>query len=402
MKNSAPNYFQGLNHLLQQHERSIPCLLIDLNRLDANIKTLKSQLPDQRSFRIVVKSLPSFQLLNYIIERTDSTNLMVFHQPFLSDLSRRLDHRFDLLLGKPMPIKTAHYYFKTLVPSTNGFSPFRQIQWLVDSSIRIGEYIALAKGLDKIFRLNLEIDVGLHRGGFSDLQELRSGLQLIQQNSKWVKLSGLMGYDPQVVKLPRLLRSQQRAYELANQFYAACKELIRNDFPDLWTPHLVFNGAGSPTLSLHQSRHSPLNDLAAGSCLVKPSTFDIPTLRAYQPACFIATPILKKRSGTLIPGLESYNAVLQGLFPHYRQSLFIYGGNWLADYCYPIGCRSNWFMGASTNQSMVNLPAKVPIEVDDFIFLRPQQSEFVFLQFGQLLPFRGSELLPAWDLLHQA
>lgn len=395
------SYFQQLNQMLRAGERAIPCLLIDLDRLDHNIKVLQAQLKADTHFRIVVKSLPSFELLDYIIQRTGSTRLMVFHQPFLSDLSQKLDERFDLLLGKPMPIKTAAYYFQTLLPGQQNFNPFQQIQWLVDTPQRIQEYIDLAKSLQQKLRLNLEIDVGLHRGGFPDLAQLRAGLRLIQEHSSLVNFSGLMGYDPHVVKLPRLLKSPQKAFRLANDFYTSCQELIRTEFPELWSPDLSFNGAGSPTLTMHQHHRSPLNDIAAGSCLMKPGDFDIPSLLDYQPACFIATPVLKKLIGTRLPGIEKWNPILSRLIPRYHQSFFIYGGYWKADYCYPQGCRTNQLFGPSTNQSMVNAPFRARLEVDDFIFLRPRQSEFVFLQFGQLLPFRGAKLLPAWELLSQ-
>lgn len=401
MSQVAELYFQQLNLLLRTQKRSIPCLLIDLDRLDHNLKVIQSQINKSAHFRLVVKSLPSYELLDYIIKRTDSTRLMVFHQPFLSDLSHRLDERYDLLLGKPMPVKTAAYYFQTLRPDTSNFNPFRQIQWLVDTPQRIYEYIDLAKNLQQKLRLNLEIDVGLHRGGFSNLVQLRAGLQLLQEHSPQVRFSGLMGYDPHVVKLPRLLKKPQKAFRQANDFYTSCQKLIRTEFPELWSPGLTFNGAGSPTLPMHQYAGSPLNDIAAGSCLVKPGDFDIPGLLDYQPACFIATPILKKFSDTRLPGIEKWSPFLSSLIPRYRQSFFIYGGYWKADYCYPAGCRTNQLFGPSTNQSMVNAPIGTHLEVDDFLFLRPRQSEFVFLQFGQLLPFRAQKLFSPWKLLKQ-
>ena len=92
----------------------------------------------------------------------NTDKLMVFHQPFLSDLSSTLDQRADVLLGKPMPIRTAQYYYKTLPKLKNDFDPYRQVQWLVDTEARIFQYISLAQKLGKRLRLNLELDVGLH------------------------------------------------------------------------------------------------------------------------------------------------------------------------------------------------------------------------------------------------
>jgi D-serine deaminase-like pyridoxal phosphate-dependent protein len=324
---------------------------------------------------------------------------MVFHQPFLTDLSSRLHQEADILLGKPMPVKTAAYYYQHLPEKTNGLDPFTQVQWLLDTPKRIHEYIELAKSLPNRLRANLEIDVGLHRGGFRNTSELRKALQLIQENQEWIDFSGFMGYDPHVVKLPKIIRSAQKAFSLSNVYYQECKDLLRTEFPDLWDERLVFNGGGSPTLQLHQNLPSPVNDLAAGSCLVKPSTFDIPSLMEYLPACFIASPILKKFRDTTLPAIEWLKAALNFIAPSFRQSFFIYGGYWKADYFYPKGTKENKLFGSSTNQTMINAPQSVQLKVDDFVFLRPRQSEFVFLHFGEILPVRDGKILTPWTIL---
>ena len=387
-------YFKNLNKELKNYQRAIPCLLIDLDILDKNITETLSNFRNNASIRVVVKSLPSVQLIDYILQKTNSNKLMVFHQPFLTDLTSRLNNKVDILLGKPMPIKTAEYFYNNLPQQHNGLNPYTQIQWLVDTEKRIEEYIKLAKQLNQKLRLNIEIDVGLHRGGFSSLKSLIKGLSLIENNQYFVEFSGFMGYDPHVVKLPNIIRSQKKASHLANQFYEQCKSLVQNDFPELWNNNLTFNGAGSPTLNLHKEQNSPINDIAIGSCFVKPTAFDIPSLKNYKPAAFIATPILKTFSNTTLPGLEK----LKQFFT--KKSAFIYGGFWKADYYYPKGIKQNNLFGASTNQTMINIPKSESLQVDDFVFLRPHQSEFVFLQFGEILPIRNGKIQQSWQLLN--
>ena len=389
-------YFKTLNKELKNYQRAIPCLLVDLDILDENITEVISNFRKDTSLRVVVKSLPSFQLIEYILEKTHSNKLMVFHQPFLTDLASRLDNKSDVLLGKPMPIKTAEYFYNNLPQQHNGFNPFTQTQWLVDTEKRIKEYINLAKQLNQKLRLNIEIDVGLHRGGFSSLENLRKGLSLIQNNQEFVGFSGFMGYDPHVVKLPKIIRSEKKALQLANQFYEQCKSLLQKEFPLLWNDNLTFNGAGSPTLNLHKEQSSPINDISIGSCFVKPTSFDILSLKNYKPAAFIATPVLKIFSNTTLPGLET----LKKLFT--KKSAFIYGGFWKADYYYPKGIKQNNLFGASTNQTMINIPKNVSLQVDDFVFLRPHQSEFVFLQFGEVLPIRKGKIQQPWQLLNNS
>ncbi|MEM6379944.1 MAG: alanine racemase, partial [Bacteroidota bacterium] len=310
-----------------------------------------------------------------------------------------LDEQADVLLGKPMPIKTAGYFYQNLPETNQGFDPYTQIQWLVDTQERIVDYLDLARQLGKTLRLNLEIDVGLHRGGFRDLEQLRAALELIKVNPKQLSFSGLMGYDPHVTKLPKLLRSAEKSLRLANTFYQECKRLIQNDFSDLWSADLTFNGAGSPTINLHQTNTSPLNDISAGSCLVKPTTFDIPTLEDYVPACYIATPVLKAFQNTNLPAMEGMQRVFNLLDSSNQQSYFIYGGYWKADYHYPTGIKQNALFGGSTNQTMLNAPPKTQLEVDDFVFLRPHQSEFVFLQFGNILAIRDGKIVEEWQVL---
>lgn len=391
-------YFRGLGVVLKKCHRPVPSLVVDLDRLDKNINTLLSDINPQASLRIVVKSLPSLDLLNYVMPRLTTNRLMVFHQPFLTDLSSSLDEKADVLMGKPMPIQTAKYYYFNLPQSMDTFDPYRQVQWLVDTKERLVQYIQLASELGKKIRLNLELDTGLHRGGFSNLEALEEALAIILKHTDDVEFSGLLGYDPHVVKIPRWITSQKKLFMQSNVFYEACKALIKQKFPTLWNDMLTYNGAGSPTLSLHKT-NSPLNDIAAGSCLVMPTTFDIESLKNYEPACFIATPILKKFDGTTLPALEKLKPALNWVSAKNRKSFFIYGGYWKADYCYPKTLQANSLFGVSTNQTMVNAKSNEHIEVDDFVFLRPHQSEFVFLQFGEILAIRGHELVDRWKLL---
>ncbi len=70
--------------------------------------------------------------------------------------------------------------------------------------------------------------------------------------------------------------------------------------------------------------------------------------------------------------------------PHKSKALFLYGGYWLADYVYPNQCRPHLLYGRSSNQELVNIPRNCDIQVDDFVFLRPTQSEVILPQFSEL------------------
>jgi D-serine deaminase-like pyridoxal phosphate-dependent protein len=68
----------------------------------------------------------------------------------------------------------------------------------------------------------------------------------------------------------------------------------------------------------------------------------------------------------------------------------------------PPGLLTNGVYGRSTNQDLANASTSVSIDVDDFVFLRPTQSESVFLQFGDLVVVRGNALVDRWPVLEQA
>ena len=50
---------------------------------------------------------------------------------------------------------------------------------------------------------------------------------------------------------------------------------------------------------------------------------------------------------------------------------------------------------------MLTGSASVDLEVDDYVFLRPTQSEFVMLQFGEIVVVRGARYVDSWAPLPQ-
>ena len=71
----------------------------------------------------------------------------------------------------------------------------------------------------------------------------------------------------------------------------------------------------------------------------------------------------------------------------------------MADFYSPEGIKENPIFGKSTNQIMMNSSENTNLDVDDFVFLRPHQSEFVFLQFGKILSTRNGKLEAEWEVL---
>ena len=85
--------------------------------------------------------------------------------------------------------------------------------------------------------------------------------------------------------------------------------------------------------------------------------------------------------------------------PNLRRLYYIYGGYWKARVVSPEGVPAPLYQ--STNQSPITTSESVDLQVDDYIFLRPTQSEHVMLQFGDLMTYGGGELSESWPVFHQ-
>lgn len=392
------DYFRALNEELKRNGPMHPCMVIDLDRLDHNIDTVAASVRSgrngARSYRVVAKSVPSAALIDYVFKRAGTKRLMGFHQPFLNDEAEAFPDA-DILVGKPMPARAASIFYRDLKGS---FDPSRQIQWLIDTPERLAQYLELAKGQNLRQRINIELDVGLHRGGVAEAAMLHRMLEMIAANPQSFEFAGFMGYDPHLVKVPSVLASRDELFHKSIATYQGYVDQVKRDFPQLWNDQLTLNGAGSPTYKLHEAE-SLCTELSVGSGLVKPTDFDIDTLAAHQPACFIATPVLKAGGHPLIiPGLEGASKMLAWWDPNQQEGYFIYGGSWMARYESPRGLRKSELFGHSTNQEAVVGSAAVGLKVDDQVFLRPNQSEFVFLQFGDLVAARGGRIEAYWPV----
>ncbi len=391
-------YFAAMQGALRDAGIAKPVLVLDLDRLDSNVDHLRKVIAPPRSFRIVAKSLPSVPLVRYIAERTDSHALMVFHEPFMRAWAQAMPGA-EQLVGKPLPAAAARRFYAEVVTST-GFDPVRQVQWLVDSEARLHQYHKLAQDLGRRLRINIEIDVGLHRGGLVRPDALPALLDIIAGDSDYLEFAGLMGYDAHVAHAPPILSSPKRELRAVLDRYRAFVDAGRRAQPALFAAPLTFNGAGSKTYPMYGPADI-LNDLAAGSGLVKPSDFDVPSLAAHTPALWIAAPVLKRIKGVQIPFVPWLGRLMTWWNANRAVTYFIYGGGWLASYASPTGLIDNNVYGFSTNQAIVNGSLRTQLTPDDFIFLRPTQSERVMLEFGDIVVVRGGTVVDHWPVLSE-
>lgn len=396
-------YFTGMNASLKAAGIAQPRAALDMDRLDANIALVTRAIVPPLRYRIVMKSLPAPDLLLYIMKKAGTKRLMPFHLSHMSEMLRHAGPGTDMLPGRPFPVAAVEAFYDAL-PAHLRTEALHAVQWLIDSKERLAEYRDFAARRNLTLRVNLEIDVGLHRGGARAPEELAPLLDLITANPGRLVFSGFMGYDGHVTHVPFFIGSRESAIrkEFAKVMvrYAAFVDYGRNKFPSLFTGDLSFNGGGSTTYSLYDAS-MPVNDVAAGSCLVMPSTFDTFTLAGHIPALFLAAPVLKKMDGFGVPFIEAFHSVVAWWDPNTALTFYVSGGGWSDIILAPAGVSINALTGSPPNenmlpsQGMLNGSKKVALSVGDFVFFHPLQGD-ALMQFDEVLALRAGKIEARW------
>ncbi|MER9305861.1 alanine racemase [Mesorhizobium sp. M0293] len=376
-------YFSALSGALKEAGIFQPCLLLDRDRLDSNIDLVKGRLDPGLAVRLVDKSLACLPLLAHIGKALGTNHVMTFHPP-ISEAVLKAFPDADLLYGKPMPIGAAR------AALSKGAADWSRVCWLIDTQERLAEYGALADELDIELRIAFEIDVGLHRGGFASPEALSKALSALPAK---LRCEGVMAYEAHAPHIPGLFGGPAKALAKASAQAAAFVACLGPD------QRRILNIGGSKTALLHHG--GVANEVSMGSAFVLPSDFDTSGLEGFQPAAFVATPILKVVE-PMLPGPPAVTRLLQALGRFPRKGCYLYGGKWMAEPVFPEGMRTNGLLGLSSNQQFMGLPADATARPDDYAFLRPTQSEAVLQQFGSIVVFSGGRIIDRWPALPMA
>ena len=344
-----------------------PTLVIDRAALDANLAEVRRALsPTPLGLRIVTKSLQAPALLQAVMSGCGADRLMVFNGVMLEAMVAA-HPASDVLTGRPLPAAQVEAFVRRHVADA---APAARPQWLVDSPQRLAQYAAIARTHAAPMRLSLEIDVGLRRGGLIGPAAVAEMIDLVAAEPL-LTVAGLMGYDAQVPAMPS---PAEEMAKVRRRYAAARAVLLDKRGGD--AAGFTLNTAGSPTYSLHLDDDAA-NEVAIGSAFVKPLNFDLPTLAAHVPACFVAMPVLK---------------VLDGATPDQRR-VFLYGGCGDAEPVWPARVA---FSPVGGGRYMLTAPASLGLRPDDFVQMRPRESEGTFLQFGDIAVFEGGEITGWW------
>ena len=389
--NSGPRdaYFLRMQTALKAAGLHQPTLVIDRDRLRQNITQLRHDLPTEMSLRIVAKSLPSIPLLKEVATGTGTNRFMTFNAPMLRELTQAFPDA-DQLLGKPFPVQAAAEFYS----NQSGGAPKGRIGWLIDTPERLAQYADLATSRSLTLEVSLELDVGLHRGGFAPGEGLDRALEMIR-DTPHLSLHGFMGYEAHVAKAPKAFGMRRAALAKAQGIYRAALSQARAVFGADRVHQMTRNAAGSPTFRFYDDT-DVANEVSVGSALMRPTDFDTDMLTLYAPALFIATPALKVTGPMQTPVLEKLDRLKNALDPNLARRVFIHGGYWKGVPVDPPGLRNNATYGRSSNQELLNAGAHLDLVADDFVFLRPTQSEAILLHFGDIAVFEDGAITDHW------
>ena len=387
------DYFKQLGSQLAAAGFGTPQIVIDLDRLDANADSIAGNVGKDR-YRIVEKSLPSLDVLGYIMNRTGTNKFLVLHLPFLPALLAAFPSA-QVLVGKNQPINAVTTFFATLPDATTRADAASRVTFLVDAPSRLSELVALAQSLSLTLQVGVEIDAGLHRGGVRTPDDLPPVMAGFVQNTNTIRFMGLLGYDGHIIGSPAgpgLEENAVRAaYRAVEGVFQASVGIIQSQFGSLWRSDLVFNSGGSNTYPLHHG--GVVNDVAAGGGMLRPNSYSNMFISALQPALFIAAPVIAQFDAVEIPFVDDVGQSLEDG----NQSFAMYGGGWAAVFVYPrnlslaplVSDPEN--MNLVPNQTLIVAPGDITISRGDWIFHQPRVADAIF-QFEDILLVRGGHL----------
>ena len=199
-----------------------------------------------------------------------------------------------------------------------------------------------------------------------------------------------MAYEPHIHRIPGFLGGPLGERRRVSDQFAAFVATLPAD------GRAILNTGGSKTALGYSDTLA--NEVSMGSAFLLPTDFDGGELAALEPACFIATPVLKMVKARL-PGPPWLTRLFQrmGRFP--EKACYTYGGKWMARPAFPPDLRENALWGQSSNQQLFALDRDSQLKEDDFAFFRPTQSEAVLQQFGPVLVYEDGRIVDEWPPL---
>jgi len=393
-------YFAAMNDLLKKETDGTPKIICDLGRLDRNIARVMRNVGSPDRLRIVVKSLPCVSLLKYIMEKTGAKKLMCIHPPFIPAIIAELGYDIDILMGKPVQAESAENLFHTIEEKEKAALA---VGWLIDTPERLLQYREMAERLGLKLRVNIELNIGLNRGGVDSIKTLHEMMEIINSNTQTLTFTGFMGYEGHVPHVPALfghVPAIKKALKKAMDRYNEYCSYAEKNFNEIYSKATTFNTGGSGTVRFYHEQY-PEKEIAVGGAFLRPACYTDISMEGFEPALFIAASVIKKTGPVRIPFAEFITPLLTWWNPNMKQSFCIYGGIWAGRFISPEGIDPLNMLNDPPNQNMLpnqtilSISDSAGLSVGDYIFYLSQQSDAMF-QFHNLLTIRGGTITGEW------
>ncbi|MEZ4302844.1 MAG: alanine racemase [Polyangiaceae bacterium] len=393
--------FAAWNAELRDKAPGRDAVLLDLDAVDHNIAVVTALLGSQLSLRIVTKSLPSLDLIEYVAQQAGTNKLMAFSEGILFGLLDRFGANADILLGRPMPAPGARRLLKAHP------LPARGVKWLIDTKERLLEYLDLATSIHHRLSVAIEIDVGLHRGGARTTTELLEMLAVIADNPSRLRFVGFMGYEGHVPFAPPGFDSDAE-FAAVQARYADFVQAGSQAYPALFEGPLVLNSGGSATHYRYgEDLSTVVNDIALGNAFLLPGRFADLGALGFVPALFAASPVLKKVDPAEVPFAPGYLPALAQDNPSLEVSYFMLAGGFPGDVVHPEGLIPSPFIPGGEgvenllpNQTLRNGARDVGLGIGDFVFYYPWEGDaLVWLQAAEVM--RDGEIVVRFPTMRE-
>jgi len=394
--------FEAWNAALRSQTPGRQVALVDLDAIDHNLRRVDARLGSSMGLRLVAKSLPSVRLLEYMMVAACTNRIMAFSEGMARDLLLRFGGDVDILLGRPQTADAAARTFDALDMAGAGEpNPASRVRWLVDTEARLRAFESLAESRGVPIRVNLEIDVGIRRGGAIDEDELLTMLSIVDGSSV-LEFAGFMGYDGHVPFAPEGVDPDVEFADVQER-YQAFVDVARDAYPSLVGDAPLFNGGGSRTYHLYTDElDSPINEVAMGSAFFYPGNFSNLVDEELRKATFLASPVLKRIDPAEVPFGRGLLPAAAQADPNLEVAFYLDGAGYPADYTYPPGLVDNPFNPSTPG--VVNLLSNqpewlgsrsLPVSVDDFVFYHPWEGDGI-RWLSLLEVFRGDAWVDQW------
>lgn len=395
--------FASWNEALRTAAAGRESAFVDLDAVDHNLRLVGETLGSKIGLRLCAKSLPSLQLLEYMMTAACTNRIMAFSEGMVRDLLIRFGSRVDILLGRPATVHALARTFATLDELGNGANPSGAVRWLVDTPETMRQFATFADQRGEPINVSIELDVGLHRGGARNAEQLLAMLSIIDE-SDFLKFTGFMGYEGHVPFVSLEVSSPALEIMEVQRRYSDFLRLGREAFPNLFEGPLVYNSGGSRTYHYYTDElDTPVNEVALGSAFFYPSNFhNLPDI-ALRTATFFATPVLRRLDpAELYPDADSLPNLARSQ-PNYEVWYVMTSGGFPGDRCYPSGLFDSPTAAGGPTRIVNLMPNQgrwlgsraLPLEVGDFIFFQPWEADAV-RWLAYLDVFRGGALIDQW------